>query len=92
MKRPVGAVCLLIFITERHIHFQLGIRRGKLRLSKTPLQCGQVLTRVAKTEKGVTKGKILRAEGIKEPGGIQPEGHRGREEGTQKKGRDCSKD
>ena len=64
VKRLVGAAGLLISITERHLHSQGGIEKGKLRLSKTPLGCGQVLTGVTKTKKGVTKGKRLRAEGI----------------------------
>ena len=64
MKRPVGAAGLLISITESHLHSQGGIRKGKFRLSKTLLGCGQVLTGVEKTEKGVTQGKRLRAEGI----------------------------
>ena len=63
MKRPVGAAGLLISITERHLHSQGSTRKGKLRLSKTPIGCGQVLTGVEKTEKGVTKGNRLRVEG-----------------------------
>ena len=47
VRRPVGAAGLLISMTERQLHSQPSIEKGKLRLSKTPLGCGQVLTRVA---------------------------------------------
>ena len=63
VKRPVGAAGLLISMTERELHSQGGIEKGKLRLSKTPLGCGQVLTGVAETVKGATRGERLRAEG-----------------------------
>ena len=57
MKQPVGAAGLLISITERHLHSQGGIRKGRLRLSKTLLGCGQVLTGMDKKEKGGAKGR-----------------------------------
>ena len=47
MKRPVGAAGLLISMTERQLHSQGGIEKGKLRLLRTPLGCGQVVTGVA---------------------------------------------
>ena len=47
VKRPVGAEGLLISMTEQQLHAQLGMEKGKLRLSQTPLGCGQVLTGVA---------------------------------------------
>ena len=47
VKRPARAAGLLISMTERQLHAQGGIEKGKLRLSQTPLGCGQVLTGVA---------------------------------------------
>ena len=47
VKRPAEAAGLLILMTERQLHAQGGIEKGKLRLSQTPLGCGQVLTGVA---------------------------------------------
>ena len=47
VMRPAGAAGLLISMTERQLHVQGGIEKGKLRLSQTPLRCGQVLTGVA---------------------------------------------
>ena len=47
VKRPAGAIGLFISMTERQLHSQGGIKKGKLRLSQTPLRCGQVLTGVA---------------------------------------------
>ena len=47
VKRPAGAAGLLISMTEQQLHAQGGIEKGKLRLSQTPLGCGQVLTGVA---------------------------------------------
>ena len=50
IKRPAGAAGLLILMTERQLHTHGGIEKGKLRLSRTPLGCGQVLTGVAPRE------------------------------------------
>ena len=47
VKRPAGAAGLLISMTERQLHSQGGIEKGKLRLSQMPRGCGQVLTGVA---------------------------------------------
>ena len=47
VKRPAGAAGLLISMTERQLHSQGGIEKGKLPLSRTPLGCGEVLTGVA---------------------------------------------
>ena len=47
VKRPAGAAGLIISMTERQLHAQGGIEKGKLRLSQTPLRCGQVLTGMA---------------------------------------------
>ena len=44
VKRPAGAAGLLISMTERQLHARGGIEKGWLRLSQTPLGCGQVLT------------------------------------------------
>ena len=62
VKRPAGAAGLLISMTERQLHSQGGIEKGKLRLSQTPLGCGQVLTGVApRGEKG-REGEEVSAE------------------------------
>ena len=47
VTRPAGAAGLPISMMERQLHSQGGIEKGKLRLSRTPLGCGQVLTGVA---------------------------------------------
>ena len=47
VRRPAGAAGLLILMMERQLHVQGGIEKGKLRLSQTPLGCGQVLRGVA---------------------------------------------
>ena len=47
VKRPAGAAGLLILMTERQLHAQGGIEKGKLCLSQKPLGCGQVLTGMA---------------------------------------------
>ena len=44
--RPVGPVDLLLSMTERNLHSQGGRAVGKMRLSKTALGCGQVITGV----------------------------------------------
>ena len=62
MRRPVGAAGLLISMTERHLHSQGGIEKGKIRLSKTPLWCGQVLTSVTAIRKEANRGERLSAE------------------------------
>ena len=62
VRRPVGAAGLLISMTERQLHSQGGIEKGKLRLSKTPLGCGQVLTGVAKIRREANKRERQRAE------------------------------
>ena len=46
MLRPVGPVDLLLSMTERNLHSQGGRAVGKMRLSKTALGCGQVITGV----------------------------------------------
>ena len=62
VKRPVGAAGPLISITEKHLHSQGGIRKGRLRLSKTLLGCRQVLTGMDKKEKGGAKGRAPQGE------------------------------
>ena len=62
MRLPVGAAGLLISMTERQLHSQGGIEKGKLRLSKTPLGCGQVLTGVAALREEASRGERLSAE------------------------------
>ena len=62
VKRPVGAAGLLISMTERQLHSQGGIEKGKLRLSQTPLGCGQVLTEVAPRGEENRKGEEVSAE------------------------------
>ena len=57
VRRPVGAAGLLISMTERQLHSQGGIEKGKLRLSKTPLGCGQVLTGVATLREEASRGR-----------------------------------
>ena len=42
--RPVGPVDLLLSMTESNLHSQGGRAVGKMRLSKTALGCGQVIT------------------------------------------------
>ena len=46
VKSPAGAAGLLISMTERQLHARGGREKGRLRLSQTPLDCGQVLTGV----------------------------------------------
>ena len=62
VKRPAGAAGLLISMTERQLHSQGGIEKGKLRLSRTPLGCGQVLTGVAPQGDESQEGEEVRAE------------------------------
>ena len=47
VRRSAGAAGLLILMMERQLHVQGWIEKGKLRLSQTPLGCGQVLRGVA---------------------------------------------
>ena len=47
VRRSVGAAGLLISMTERQLHSQGGVEKGKLRLLQTPIGCGQDLTGVA---------------------------------------------
>ena len=49
-------------MTERQLHSQGGIEKGKLRLSQTPLGCGQVLTGVALRGDESRKGEEVSAE------------------------------
>ena len=52
VKRPEGEAGLLISITESHLHSQGGRRKGRLRLFKTLLGCGQILTGMEIKRKG----------------------------------------
>ena len=63
MKRPAGAAKLLISMTERQLHAQGGIEKGKFRLSQTPLGCGQVFTGVALWGKARKKRRKFRIQG-----------------------------
>ena len=47
VRQPVGAAGLLISMTKRQLHSHRGVEKGRLRLLKTPLGCGQVPTGVA---------------------------------------------
>ena len=62
VKIPDGAAELLISMTERQLHSQVGIEKGKLRLSRTPLGCGQVLTGVALRGEKSQEGEEVSAE------------------------------
>ena len=62
VQGPVGAAGLLISMTERQLHSQGGIEKGKLRLSHTPLGCGKVLTGVATLREEERKGERISAE------------------------------
>ena len=61
VKRPAGAAGLLIWMTERQLHSQGGVEKGKLRLSQTPLGCGQVLTGVAPGGEKSREGDVAKA-------------------------------
>ena len=61
VKRPAGAAGLLISMTERQLHSQGGVEKGKLRLSHTPLGCGQVLTGVAPGGEKSREGDVAKA-------------------------------
>ena len=43
-RRAAGPVQILLSMTEQHLHANGGSQKGGLRLSKTPLGCGWVLT------------------------------------------------
>ena len=62
VKRPAGAAGLLISITERQLHSQGGVEKGKLCLSPTPLGCGQVWTGVAPRGEKSQGGEEVSAE------------------------------
>ena len=62
VKRPVGAVGLLISMTERRLHSHGGVEKGKLRLSQTPLGCGQVLKGVETSREKAGEGERISAE------------------------------
>ena len=49
-------------MTERQLHAQGGIEKGKLRLSQTPLGCGQVLTGMAPRGEKSQEGEEVSAE------------------------------
>ena len=51
VRRPIGEAGLLISMTERQLHSQGGLVRGKLYLSRTPIGFGQVLTGMAEIRK-----------------------------------------
>ena len=62
VNRPVGAAGLLILMTERQLHAQGGMEKDKLRLSQTPLGCGQVLTGVAPRGENSREGEEVSVE------------------------------
>ena len=62
VRRLVGAARLLICMTERQLHSQEGIKKGKLLVSKTPLGCGEVITGVAALREEASRGERLSAE------------------------------
>ena len=57
VKKPAEAAGLLISMAERQLHSHGGIEKGKLRLSQTPLGCGQVLMGVTPWGYKSRKGK-----------------------------------
>ena len=62
VRQRVGAAGLLISMTKRQLHSHGGVKKGRLRLSKTPQGCGQVLTGVATLQKEVGKWERISAE------------------------------
>ena len=62
VKRPAGAAELLISMTEQQFHAQGGREKGKLRLSQTPLGCGQVLTGMAPRREKSREGEEVSVE------------------------------
>ena len=62
VKRPAGTIGLIISMTERQLHSQGGIEKGKLRLSRTALECGKVLTGVVPRGKESQGGEEVSAE------------------------------
>ena len=62
LRRLVGAAGILISIMERQLHSSGGVEKGKLRLSQTPLGCGEVLIGVETSREKAGKGERISTE------------------------------
>ena len=62
LQRPFGPVDLMLSMTKRELHPGGGRTVGKLRLAKTILGCGQVLTGGVPAQEGIRAGGEVLAE------------------------------